>query len=152
MSRNALLLCVTAGKHVPKRRPACCCLLQYQMQCISVLSHLICHLSLMSWFPAGEHYRGGQPAAASYKAYLSSDAAAGRADGYGLREWRHDPSGALWSMSGMHLSWLAVCKQHIAYTAGCCQCGHEWVASVLSLPKRNVVCSHQGRWRLLGCY
>lgn len=42
---------------------------------------------------------GGRPAAASYKAYLSSDAAPGRPDGYGLREWKHDPSGALWNVS-----------------------------------------------------
>jgi hypothetical protein len=43
---------------------------------------------------------GGRPAAASYKSYLTSDAAAAaRADGYGLREWRHDSSGALWSVS-----------------------------------------------------
>jgi hypothetical protein len=53
------------------------------------------------------YQNGGRPAAASYKAYLFSDAAAGRADGYGLREWRHDPSGALWSVSGSAVSFIA---------------------------------------------
>jgi hypothetical protein len=54
---------------------------------------------------------GGRPAAASYKSYMTSDAAAGRADGYGLREWRHDPSGALWSVSLvlLHFSKTFVC-------------------------------------------
>ena len=44
---------------------------------------------------------GGWPAASSYKTYLTSDAAPGRPDGYGLREWKHDTSGALWSVSAV---------------------------------------------------
>ncbi|WIA22249.1 hypothetical protein OEZ85_004574 [Tetradesmus obliquus] len=51
----------------------------------------------MQYHHVNMYQGGGRPAAASYKTYLTADAAPGRADGYGLREWRHDPSGALWS-------------------------------------------------------
>jgi hypothetical protein len=60
-------------------------------------------LMYFAYLQVNMYQNGGRPAAASYKAYLSSDAAAGRADGYGLREWRHDPSGALWSVSAIPL-------------------------------------------------
>ena len=84
---------------------------------------------------------GGRPAAASYKAYLSSDAAPGRADGYGLREWRHDPSGALWNVSTRD-------------GAGCC-CRHSSVGGGLAAGEDGVLRDSYGfaaaPSQLLGC-
>jgi hypothetical protein len=65
------------------------------------LSVLVCAcLPVSAHLQINMYEGGGRPAAASYASYLTSDASPeGRPDRYGLREWRHDSSGALWSVS-----------------------------------------------------
>lgn len=44
-------------------------------------------------------YQAPHPTAAVYKPYITADKQGGRADGYSMREWTHDPSGQLWNVS-----------------------------------------------------
>lgn len=60
-----------------------------------------CHVVVGAFCQVNMYQGGGRPAASSYKTYLTSDAAPGRPDGYSLREWKHDSSGALWSVSAV---------------------------------------------------